>query len=236
MNTGSYENTSVASSTILVSTSSVFALLFGAIMKVEKLTFKKVIGVFASLAGVVLVSLVDTTDKNDDKDRGSFPYKTPTQIAFGDGMALLSAILYGLYATILTRNIGGEDRVNMPLFFGFIGLVALLVLWPGIAVVHLLDIERFALPPTRKIFLVILANAVVSLVSDMCWGMAVLLLSPVVVTVGLTLTIPLSLVGQIFLNSQYSSPIYWLGAIIIVLSFLFITHESKREQHAASDG
>lgn len=57
-----------------------------------------------------------------------------------------------------------------------------------------------------------------------------LLTSPLVVTVGLSLTIPLSMVGQIVLNSQHSAGTYWVGAGIVFLSFLFINHESKKKE------
>jgi solute carrier family 35 protein F5 len=57
-----------------------------------------------------------------------------------------------------------------------------------------------------------------------------LLTSPLVVTVGLSLTIPLSLVGQMILRSQYSGISYWVGAVIVFVSFLFINHESKEEE------
>jgi solute carrier family 35 protein F5 len=57
-----------------------------------------------------------------------------------------------------------------------------------------------------------------------------LLTTPLVVTVGLSLTIPLSLVGQIFLQGQYSSAIYWVGAAIVFLSFLVVNHESRDDK------
>ncbi|KAI9671471.1 MAG: hypothetical protein M1831_004380 [Alyxoria varia] len=227
LNAASFENTSVASSTILVSTSSVFALLFGSILGVEKFTINKLVGVMASLGGIIMVSLVDTSSKKDDDSRGSFPYKSPGQIALGDCMALLSAVFYGLYATVLTKNIGDESKVNMPLFFGFIGTIAFTCLWPGFVILSLFGWEPFELPPTSHVALVVIANASVSLVSDICWAYAVLLTSPLVVTVGLTLTIPLSLVGQMIINSQYSSPLYWVGAAIIIFSFVFISHTTK---------
>jgi len=65
-----------------------------------------------------------------------------------------------------------------------------------------------------------------------------LLTTPLVVTVGLSLTIPLSLVGQIVLQNQYASPLYWVGAIIVFLSFLFVNHESRpvEEEASASGG
>ena len=57
-----------------------------------------------------------------------------------------------------------------------------------------------------------------------------LLTSPLVVTVGISLTIPLSIVGQMVINSQSSSALYWVGASIVFLSFAFITYESKVEE------
>jgi solute carrier family 35 protein F5 len=68
-----------------------------------------------------------------------------------------------------------------------------------------------------------------SFVSDIAWAYAMLLTTPLVVTVGLSLTIPLSLVGQMVLQSQYASPLYWVGAAIVVLSFLVVNHEGKTE-------
>lgn len=56
-----------------------------------------------------------------------------------------------------------------------------------------------------------------------------LLTSPLVVTVGLSLTIPLSLVGEMVQYGQYSSMLYWIGAAVVILSFLFINHESQEE-------
>ncbi len=72
-------------------------------------------------------------------------------------------------------------------------------------------------------------NSASSLVSDYCWAYATLLTSPLVVSVGLSLTIPLSLIGQMLLDSQYSSLVYWVGAGIVFLSFVFINHESKED-------
>ncbi|KAL8722946.1 MAG: hypothetical protein Q9225_000638 [Loekoesia sp. 1 TL-2023] len=88
------EYTSVSSSTILTSTSSIWTLLVGAGIGVEKFTMKKLIGVIASFAGVVLTSTVDISGEND-KSRGSFPHKSSQQISIGDALALLSAVLYG---------------------------------------------------------------------------------------------------------------------------------------------
>ena len=68
-----------------------------------------------------------------------------------------------------------------------------------------------------------------SFVSDISWAYAMLLTTPLVVTVGLSLTIPLSLIGEMIQYSQYSSVVYWIGAAVVFVSFLFINHESHED-------
>lgn len=63
----------------------------------------------------------------------------------------------------------------------------------------------------------------------MSFAYAMLLMTPLVVTVGLSLTIPLSLIGEMIQYEQYSSFVYWIGAAIVLLSFIFINHESRDE-------
>lgn len=239
------EYTSVGSVTILTSTSSVWTLIFCAVMGVEGFSLRKLGGVLASLSGVVLISTVDLSGKSDE-NRGNFPHKSQFEIAIGDSMAFISAIIYGLYVTVMKRRVGNEDRVNMPLFFGLVGLLNLLLLWPIFIVLHYTGIETFELPPTGRVWIIIIANSLSSFVSDMCWAYAMLLTTPLVVTVGLSLTIPLSLIGEMIQYQQFSSWIYWVGAAIVLLSFVFINHESheddesvrnrRREESAAAAG
>lgn len=228
------EYTTVASSTILTSTSGVFTLIFGTMFGVEKFTVRKLLGVLASLAGIILISTVDLSGNNtDDEHRGDFPEKSSRDIAIGDALAFLSAVMYGLYAVFMKKRIDDESRVNMPIFFGLVGLINVLLLWPGFIVLHYTGIEPFEMPPTPWVTAVILSNSLASLVSDMAWAYAVLLTSPIVVTVGLSMTIPLSLIGQTVLNSQTSSPVYWVGAFVVVLSFVFVNHEEKTDETPA---
>lgn len=227
---GCLEYTSVASSTILTSTSSIFTLLFGALIRVESFTMRKLIGVLASFIGIILISSVDLGSTDNDSNRGNFPHKSQAQIAAGDIMAFGSAVMYGLYAVVMKKRCGNEDRVDMPLFFGLVGLFNVVFLWPGFFILHFTGVEKFELPPTRKIWLIVLLNSLSSFISDYCWAYAMLLTTPLVVTVGLSMTIPLSLVGQMWLNDQTSTGIYWVGALVVVGSFVFVNHESKEEE------
>ncbi|AEO56200.1 hypothetical protein MYCTH_2300840 [Thermothelomyces thermophilus ATCC 42464] len=229
------EYTSVGSVTILTSTSSIWTLVFCALTKVETFTLRKLVGVLASLVGVVLISSVDLSGANDDS-RGSFPHKTTVQIAIGDSMAFFSAIIYGVYVTVMKRRVGNEERVNMPLFFGLVGLFNVLFLWPGFFILHYTGIEPFELPPSASVWTIIAVNSMASFFSDILWAYAMLLTTPLVVTVGLSLNIPLSLIGEMIQYSQYSSWLYWVGAGIVFISFLFINNETYEETTGGDDG
>ncbi|KAE8146830.1 hypothetical protein BDV25DRAFT_161679 [Aspergillus avenaceus] len=234
--------TTVGSTTILTSTSGVWTLIFGALIRVEKFTVRKLLGVVASLIGIILISRVDLsaseTPPTDDGNSGGFPQKSTAEIALGDAMAGFSAVMYGVYTIVLKKQVGDESRVNMQLFFGLVGLINMFLLWPGFLIFHFTGLEKFSLPDTGKIWTIILVNSFSSLLSDICWAYAMLLTTPLVVTVGLSLTIPLSLVGQIVLQGVTSSPLYWVGAAIVFLSFLVVNHESQEaaaKEAAAGD-
>ncbi|KAK4203340.1 hypothetical protein QBC40DRAFT_194556 [Triangularia verruculosa] len=220
------EYTSVGSVTILTSTSSIWTLVFGALKGVEGFSVRKLVGVLASLVGVVLISSVDLSGLNDGS-RGSFPHKSTWEIAVGDGMALFSAVVYGIYVTVMKLRVGNEERVDMGLFFGLVGLINVVLLWPGFFVLHFTGLEPFEWPPTGTVWAIIMLNSVASFFSDIIWAYAMLLTTPLIVTVGLSLNIPVSLVGEMIQYSQYSSWLYWVGAGIVVLSFVFVTHESQ---------
>ncbi|CAJ2507711.1 Uu.00g088970.m01.CDS01 [Anthostomella pinea] len=230
------EYTSVGSVTILTSTSSVWTLIFCAVMKIEPFSVRKLVGVLASLAGIVLISMVDLSGADNDGDRGNFPHKSQAQIAIGDAMAFFSAVVYGIYVVVMKVRVGNEERVNMPLFFGLVGVFNLVLLWPLFPILHYTGIEPFELPPTGKIWSIILLNSISSFISDISWAYAMLLTTPLVVTVGLSLTIPLSLIGEMIQYAQYSSFVYWIGAGIVLLSFIFINRESQDDEDRAKVG
>ena len=221
-------HTTVASATILGSTSSIWTLLVGSLMRVERFTMRKLLGVMASLAGVALISSIDASGETDE-NRGTFPHKSPRELALGDAMAFVSAVMYGFYGVLMKKRIGDESKVNMPLFFGLVGLFNVVLLWPGLFILHWTGIETFEMPPTSRILVIVLVNSASSLVSDFSWAYAMLLTSPLVVAVGLSLTIPLSLIGQMILDAQYSSALYWVGAVIMFISFVFINREEQKD-------
>lgn len=91
----------------------------------------------------------------------------------GDSLALLSALFYALYVTLLKVRVREESRVDMQLFFGFVGLFNVLFSWPIGVLLHFAHVERFELPSTRGVLVAVLINvrftaspAVVARVTD----------------------------------------------------------------------
>ncbi|CAO3624045.1 unnamed protein product [Cunninghamella echinulata] len=214
--------TSVGSSTILASMSGLFTLGIGAMFNVEKINLIKLISVCISFIGVVLVSYSD--QKLED------PSKTISSALIGDILALLGAIFYGCYTTLLKLKIGNEDRINMPLFFGFVGAFNVLLLWPIFPILDFLGIETFQLPFSPTIWIMVILNAFVgTFVSDYLWLVAMLMTSPLVVTLGISLTIPLALFGDIVFK-QFNPPLqYIIGAVLVIIGFITVNMAALRE-------
>ncbi|KAF5092969.1 hypothetical protein D0Z00_004317 [Geotrichum galactomycetum] len=225
--------TSVSNSTILLSTSSFFTLIIGALFRVETITTQKVLALVVSIVGLYLITVSSAATSDDDTNDAV----TYSNAWLGNLMALLSAVVYGLYTTLLKVCIGdNESRINMYLFFGFVGLFNIILLWPVITLFNYLGVETFELPGSLHVWVIVLANAATTIISDFCWALAMLMTSPLVVTVGLSATIPLAIAGDMALKSHYDSFAYYLGATIMVAAIFRINHlenaeNSRKHEH-----
>ncbi|KAK3811693.1 MAG: hypothetical protein JOS17DRAFT_762826 [Linnemannia elongata] len=222
--------TTVASSTILASMSGFFTLAIGAILKTESFSTLKLIAVCASVAGVALVSESDRSETNDLL----LDPKAPIAPLFGDFLALMSAMFYGCYTVLLKVKIQNESRVNMSLFFGFVGLFNIVLLWPMFGVLHWTGVEPFELPADTKVVWMIGINAIVgTFVSDYLWLLSMLMTSPLVVTLGLSLTIPLALLGDVVGYGRVLGAAYWVGAGLVLAGFFGVNGVALSERDEA---
>jgi solute carrier family 35 protein F5 len=211
----------------------------------EKFTWRKLCGVLGSFVGIILISSIDLTTQTDedtspDSARNrlfvraidDFPEKPASELALGDALALTSAVIYGIYTITLKRSTikALPRQLNMSLFFGLVGAFNLILLLPLFPILHYTGLEPFELPPSGRIWAILLVNSVSSLFSDIFWAYAMVLTSPLLVTLGLSLTIPLSLVGEMVLQERYEGWIYWVGAAIVLGSFCFVDHEERGEE------
>lgn len=110
--------------------------------------------------GVILVSLSDSSMK---QATGLAPDAFGQQLdssraILGDILALVSALFYAMYVILLKVRIKSESRIDMQLFFGFVGLFNILSCWPIGFVLHFTGVEVFEWPSSRNAVSVILIN------------------------------------------------------------------------------
>lgn len=79
----------------------------------------------------------------------------------GDLFALAGAMFYGIYTVLLKLRIGDESRIDMPMFFGFVGLLNVVLLWPFFFILHWTGLESFTLPYTSTLWTMISLNALI---------------------------------------------------------------------------
>ncbi|ESO86889.1 hypothetical protein LOTGIDRAFT_175977, partial [Lottia gigantea] len=83
--------------------------------------------------------------------------------------ALLSSILYALYLVSLRRKVDHEDKLDIPMFFGFVGIICSVIIWPGFLILHYSKTEIF-IWPTRSQWLYITVNGLIGTVfSEFLW-------------------------------------------------------------------
>ncbi|EGG11965.1 uncharacterized protein MELLADRAFT_46597 [Melampsora larici-populina 98AG31] len=215
--------TSVSSTTILSSMSGFFTLGCGVMFGVEKFSLGRLIAVGASVIGVVLVS------KSDHEMANAHGTSHSGQAVLGDALALSSAALYALYVLLMKVKVKDESRVDMQLFFGFVGVICLLGFWPMGFILHLAGIEPFVLPGSRKLWLSVAINAMITFVSDYLYMLAMLKTSPLVVTLGLSLTLPVAVLGDLIkgLSLQLTALV---GAALVLSSFVLLSMVEEHDQ------
>ncbi|KAI6153492.1 hypothetical protein BKA82DRAFT_134095 [Pisolithus tinctorius] len=217
--------TSVASATVLSSMSGIFTLVVGRVFHVEAVTIVKIGAVLLSFGGVVLVSF------SDSQDPGPYSMTRPFYLlpVIGDILALLSALLYAMYMIFLKVKIREESRIDMQLFFGFVGLFNIFLCWPIGLLLHIFGVERLELPNTRQALVAIIVNMFITLSSDYIYVIAMLKTTPLVVTIGLSLTIPLAVTGDFFLGKPAAAQVV-IGALFVLFGFIVVGVENAKKE------
>ncbi|XP_064420042.1 solute carrier family 35 member F5 isoform X2 [Latimeria chalumnae] len=206
-------DTQVAIVNILSSTSGLFTLILAAVFPSnsgDRFTLSKLLAVILSIAGVVLVSL-SGSDKSAGKE------------AIGSLWSLAGAMLYAIYVVMIKRKVDREDKLDIPMFFGFVGLFNLLLLWPGFFLLHYTGFEAFEFP-NKLVWMYIIINGLIGTVlSEFLWLWGCFLTSSLIGTLALSLTVPLSMIADMCMQKVQFSWLFFAGAVPVFLSFLIAT-------------
>ncbi|XP_070813137.1 solute carrier family 35 member F5 isoform X3 [Pituophis catenifer annectens] len=180
-------DTQVAIVNILSSTSGLFTLILAAVFPSnsgDRFTLSKLLAVILSIGGVVMVNL-SGSEKSAGRD------------TIGSLWSVMGAMLYAIYIVMIKRKVDREDKLDIPMFFGFVGLFNLLLLWPGFFLLHYTGFEVFEFPNKLTLMCIVINGLVGTVLSEFLWLWGCFLTSSLIGTLALSLTIPLSIIADI---------------------------------------
>ncbi|XP_051153976.1 solute carrier family 35 member F5 [Leptopilina boulardi] len=198
--------------TILSSLSSLFILFLAACFPNnagDKFTLSKLVAISISIFGLILVGLSDFTIETS---------RIPTSII----LALVSTLTYAIYIVFLTRKAGNEEKLDVPMFFGFVGFFNLTLLWPLFFILHYGRWEEFEWPSHHQ-WTVLIVNGLFNFLSEIIWLWSCFFTSSLIPTLALGLTVPMSMMLNVFLKKHTFSCIFYLGTIPMILAFIIIS-------------
>lgn len=147
----------------------------------------------------------------------------------GDIVALVSCVGYGVYTTIIKYYVPEDRDVPMQLLLGYVGVVTGLLLLP---ILLLLVGMRWGSMEglTGEAFGFITLNGFAdTVVADYFWARAVLLTSPTVATIGMSITIPLALITDLFVNQIVPTYVSILGSLSVIVGFIMVNLDTEQQ-------
>ena len=197
--------TSIASSTILSSTSGVFTLFLSIFILKTKPDVLKFLAVLLSFGGISMIALADTESQEET--------------VVGDFLALIGAVMYALYCIFISAK---SKEVYLVHMFACVGVLNFTFLMPLFLVFNYTGLEKFEFP-TGEILGFLFLNAIFGTVlSDVIWAFSIKYLNPALSTLGITLTIPLSMIVDSILHGYVYSALYICGAILVIFGFVIM--------------
>ncbi|KAH8413755.1 hypothetical protein KR222_007377 [Zaprionus bogoriensis] len=173
----------------------------------DKLTITKLIAVAMNVGGIVAITITDLHD---------------SKMTRGVLLALFSAFFYASYLVFVKRKSDTEEKVDIPLFFGFVGLWNVLLLWPIFFILHFTKIETFELPGQGQFALLFLNGFICTLLAVALWLWGCFLTSSLIGTLTMSLQIPLTIAFDILLKHKPYTSMYWMGSLGLLVSLLLV--------------
>ncbi|XP_025419803.1 solute carrier family 35 member F5 isoform X2 [Sipha flava] len=163
-----------------------------------------------------------------------------SEINIGFALSLCSAVFYALNIVTLRSWVDHEDKLDIILYFGLIGLFNVLMFWPLFIFLHYFELETFEWPNKQQAMSLIINGVVKATLPEVIWLWGCLLTSSIIATMSIGLTIPMSIIlrgissQNISDHERFSLPSFYLGLVPTTVSYFFLiwlTHQYNYNQN-----
>lgn len=213
--------------TAIYNCSAFFAYVFSVPLLKEPLRWDKSFAVIIAIIGVLIVAYGDTKPTDEEADANN---RFLGNIIIGCG-----SVLYGLYEVLYKRYAcppegcsPGRGMVFANTVGSLIGSFTLFVLWFPLPILHILGIEKFALP-TGETALWLFISVIMNATFAGSFLVLISLTSPVLSSVASLLTIFIVALSDWFLTGEPLSFAAIVGGILIIAAFLMLSVSTWRE-------
>lgn len=212
--------TVVAANNAIYQSAAVFVFVMSFLLIDEKVRLHKVAALMIASVGIVLVTLFT---KNEE---GSKIYSAP----IGYVLVLISVIVFAFYEVVFKRLEGGhgeadetciaKTQADTMLFLSLMGVSNAVFMWIGLPILHHVGLELFWAPPNQVITKLVV-NTGLGAVYSLFLLLAVALTSPLFVSVGTMLIIPIGIAVEKLLH-DYTIGIWPLVGCCLIITAFFV--------------
>ncbi|XP_076257926.1 solute carrier family 35 member F5 isoform X2 [Rhynchophorus ferrugineus] len=196
---------------IFFSTSSIFTLFLSGMYPAshtDKFTISKLVAVILSVMSMILINIGDI--------------KFDEQAPVGAALSLLSAFFSSTYVVFLKRVIENDEKMDIPLFLGFVGLFIFIFLWPIFLFLHFSKLETFEWPTREQMIFLILSTFMETVIPEALWLWSRLLTSSLVAIMAKTMIIPMTMITDAIVKNMNFSYVFYIGLIPMTIAFFMI--------------
>ena len=210
--------TSVGIATLISSTCAFFTLIIGSIFNTEAMTKLKFLATLTSFLGVGTIAID--------------PEEFKSSRLIGNIIALAGAFLYGCYSTYLKKAISDTPSIHMPLLFAFVGFYTLILTWPLLLLLDFLKIEPLFSDIQKPVIYGLTLNIIFgSLIPAYLWNIAFSYTSPLIVALGMSCNIPVTLIVEHFFMNSPLNLVKIVAGTLILIGFAILNVTTYLTEH-----
>eukprot|EP01062_Namystynia_karyoxenos_P082059 TRINITY_DN9160_c0_g1_i2.p1 TRINITY_DN9160_c0_g1~~TRINITY_DN9160_c0_g1_i2.p1 ORF type:complete len:441 (+),score=126.69 TRINITY_DN9160_c0_g1_i2:111-1325(+) len=178
----------------------------------ERVTPFKVVSVCFCVGGVLLISLAPDSGDN-----------TSTRV-MGIVYTLIFTLGQAIFTVLWGHFLHGADVATVFLFLGLMGMSSIVLCWPPLPLLQWWGVEDLPVPTATQAGLIALVAAT-AVANNFTLMLALSVTTPLFVSIGKVLQIPMSAAADRILHSETPAPLAMAGMAAVLLGFLIMTVE-----------